>query len=295
MNTADKLNKLLETKQAIKQSIINKGVEITDTTPFADYPSKIDSIESGGGNGNSVYEAHWNLKTKDNVNYFRLFYGYTGTELDVSKLDTSNVTDMAQMFYKCNKLTSIDVSNWDTSNVTNMNNMFYDCYNLKTLDLSNWDTNNVTDMNNMFSNCNKLTSIDASNWNTSNVTNMQNMFYYCNSLHTLRLDNCDNATISKIINSTGFPTNAISGVTRIIYCEEAHAAGLKSPTNWRFSFESEEKPYKFTDNADITEVTGDTVTITSEHTDLSYMFSNCVNLMSVDASNWDTSCVTNMS
>ena len=45
MSTADKLNKLLETKQAIKQAIIDKGVDVSDNTVFAEYPAKINAIE----------------------------------------------------------------------------------------------------------------------------------------------------------------------------------------------------------------------------------------------------------
>lgn len=44
---ADKLNKLLSTKNAIKASIIAKGQTISDTDAFASYPAKIDAIETG--------------------------------------------------------------------------------------------------------------------------------------------------------------------------------------------------------------------------------------------------------
>ena len=47
--TADKLNKLIETKESIKTAITNKGVEISDTDTFSSYASKIDSISSGSG------------------------------------------------------------------------------------------------------------------------------------------------------------------------------------------------------------------------------------------------------
>lgn len=46
MSTADKLNKLLETKEAIKQAIIDKGGTVGDV--FADYPAAIQNIQSGG-------------------------------------------------------------------------------------------------------------------------------------------------------------------------------------------------------------------------------------------------------
>uniref|UniRef100_UPI00376FE7A9 BspA family leucine-rich repeat surface protein n=1 Tax=Enterococcus faecium TaxID=1352 RepID=UPI00376FE7A9 len=40
------------------------------------------------------------------------------TTMDLSNLDTSNVTNMESIFNSCSGLTSLDVSNWDTSNVT---------------------------------------------------------------------------------------------------------------------------------------------------------------------------------
>ena len=158
------------------------------------------------------------------------------TNLDLSNWDTSNVTSMNQMFMYCNSLTTLDVSDFNTSNVTDMNTMFGYCFNLTSLDLSNFDTSNVTDMGFMFFKCNNLTSLDLSNFDTSKVTSIVQMFFECNSLHTLRLDNCNTDTIRKIITSSGFPTNAIEGQVRTIYCKEENAAGLTPPTEWVFSF-----------------------------------------------------------
>ena len=47
--TADKLNYLISTKNAIKQAIIDKGVNVTDTDTFRSYATKIGEIQSGGG------------------------------------------------------------------------------------------------------------------------------------------------------------------------------------------------------------------------------------------------------
>lgn len=52
MSTVDKLNKVLETKQAIKEAIESKGQTVGDV--FADYPTAIQNIESGGGSGTFV-------------------------------------------------------------------------------------------------------------------------------------------------------------------------------------------------------------------------------------------------
>ena len=47
----DKLNKLAETKSAIKTAIINKGVAVSDSDTFASYADKIASISGSGGSG----------------------------------------------------------------------------------------------------------------------------------------------------------------------------------------------------------------------------------------------------
>ena len=109
----------------------------------------------------------------------------------LSKLDTSNVTDMRYMFADCVSLTSLDVTNFKTSNVTDMRGMFINCFNLTSLDVSKFDTRKVTNMENMFHGCKKLTSLDLSKFNTSNVTNMYSMFAYCTNLRTLDLSNFD--------------------------------------------------------------------------------------------------------
>ena len=194
--TAEKLNKLLTTKQAIKQAIVDKGVDIDDKTVFADYPSKITSIPMVGVD--PIYETLWNACTNNNTDYSYLFEGYNGTELDVSKFDTSNVQDMNNMFNTCYSLTSLDVSNWDTSNVKDMGFMFYYCSYLTQLNLSNFDTSNVTNMERMFCSCQLLTSLDTSNFDTNNVKNMSDMFANCYSLTSLDVSNWDTSNVTNM-------------------------------------------------------------------------------------------------
>ena len=52
---------------------------------------------------------------------------------------------MGEMFSYCESLISLpDISKWNTTNVTNMNHMFYFCNSLKSLpDISKWNTTNV--------------------------------------------------------------------------------------------------------------------------------------------------------
>lgn len=158
------------------------------------------------------------------------------TITEVITMVNESHTDLNQMFSGCTNLVSVNTEDWDTSNVTTMEEVFYHCYKLTSLDLSSFDTSNVTSIWNMFSYCTGLTTLDLSNFDISKVTWTGSIFYNCTSLHTLRLDNCSYDTINKIITSSDYPTNAIEGVTRTIYCKEANAAGLTAPTNWVFSY-----------------------------------------------------------
>ena len=61
-------------------------------------------------------------------------------------LNTSEVTNMSDMFLECADLTTLDLSHFNTSKVTNMSSMFYNCKRLKTVYVSSaWDTNAVTE------------------------------------------------------------------------------------------------------------------------------------------------------
>lgn len=67
-------------------------------------------------------------------------------------IDTSNVTNMSNMFYGCSYLTTVPQLN--TSNVINMSTMFGSCWDL--ISIPQLDTSNVTNMSYMFSGCSAL-------------------------------------------------------------------------------------------------------------------------------------------
>ncbi|MDD7185197.1 MAG: SpaA isopeptide-forming pilin-related protein, partial [Oscillospiraceae bacterium] len=133
------------------------------------------------------------------------------TEIDLSELNSSKVTNMRSMFYKCSGLTSLDLSNFNTSNVGSddvinssskkyegsMCQMFYGCSSLTSLDLSSFDTSNVKTMQSMFEGCFGLTSlILKSSFDTSNVTNMYRMFYNCYGLTSLDLSKFNTSNVT---------------------------------------------------------------------------------------------------
>ena len=138
-----------------------------------------------------------NLDTSNVTKMYGMFQGCASlTTLDLSNFNTSKVTMMYSMFRGCASLTTLDLSNFNTSNVISMENMFRTMSKLTLLDLSNFDTSKVTNMNYMFAECSKLTSLNLSNFNTSNVTNMQYMFANCSQLASLDLSSFNTTKVT---------------------------------------------------------------------------------------------------
>ena len=139
------------------------------------------------------------------------FYDTTAlNSVDLSKLKTSNVTNMHSMFYNSG-VSSLDLSTFDTSSVENMSNMFTSCQNLASVKgLSSWETSKVTDMSYMFLSCGALTfdsKTEVAGWDTSNVKNMSHMFCECSKLEA----DCTSWDVKKVTDRTNF-NNYAEGV-----------------------------------------------------------------------------------
>ena len=136
------------------------------------------------------------LNTSEVTDMSQMFCGcYDLNHLNVSNFDTGKVTDMQGMFCECMFLLDLDVSNFDTSNVTDMQGMFSNCEMLSNLNVSNFDTRKVTDMSGMFYESRTIKKLDLSSFDTSNVTDMGGMFYGCTSLDSLDISRFD---VSKV-------------------------------------------------------------------------------------------------
>ena len=118
--------------------------------------------------------------------------------LDLSHLNTIEVTHTNKMFYNCNSLKKIDLSNLNTKKVPHMNNMLFGCSFLKTVKLSSFTTENVIDMSGLFKNCSALEELNLSNFITSNVKDMSDMFNKCQSLTSLNLSNFDTKKVKNM-------------------------------------------------------------------------------------------------
>ncbi|MBP5606659.1 MAG: BspA family leucine-rich repeat surface protein [Lachnospiraceae bacterium] len=141
--------------------------------------------------------------------YNSLFKDCNAKELDLSKWDTSNVTDMSAMFERVEYLRKLDISSFDTAKVTTMKNMFVylgDEGWFGELDLRHFDVSNVTDMTDMFEFSN-ITGINIDSWKAPALNKMKGMFWCCftNEIFMRKFEIPDDCDISLLFqNNHGY-------------------------------------------------------------------------------------------
>ena len=257
MSIATKLAKLKTIKQDINSALEEKGQ--TPSNVFSTCANNIRAIETGGSGGNTLKTLLDATQSSAN-----LFINYKGTSVNdlISYNDTSNVTNMTNMFYNCSNLASIPQLN--TSNVTSMSNMFYNCSKLTSIlqldtrkvnsinylfdgcssliSIPQLDTSKVSNISYMFRNCYKLQTIDLTYFHSQYSSNAQNFAYNCYSLTKLIIRNMDdyipflysnsftncyhfNGTTNATYNPDGLKDGRI-------YVPDNKVDSLKKETNW---------------------------------------------------------------
>ena len=197
--------------------------------------------------------------------------------LDASKIDTSKVVDMNNMFTGASNLTTLDVSKWDTSRVEYMSDMFSEASSLTSLDVSKWDTSKVKYMPSMFNRASSLTTLDVSKWDTSKVFNMSYMFRGASNLTTLDVSKWDT---SKVV----YMNNMFS---------EASSLTSLDVSKWNTS-KVESMSEMFSGASSLTSLDVSKWN-TSKVESMSDMFGGASSLTTLDVSKWDTSKVVYMS
>jgi surface protein len=197
------------------------------------------------------------------------FYCQNITSLDVSELDTSNVTTMEGMFRYCEKLTSLDLSNFNTSKVTSMTQMFYYCAKITSLDLSSFNTSNVTTMTNMFTRSG-VKSVNLSSFNLGKVTDMAGLFDNT-PLQSIDLSNLDFSHVNSLKNLF-YNCYYLTRVTL------SSLNALNATNIAQCFYNCRNLAYLNTSKI-----------IVKKADDISYMFSGCSSLSTIDTSGFDTS------
>jgi len=190
-------------------------------------------------------------------------------------VDTSKVTDMANMFYYCSGLTSLDLSSFNTANVENMYNMFSQCSGLTSLNVASFNTSNVTNMCCMFNRCLNLTELNVSNFNTGNATNMAAMFSYCEKLTSLDVSNFDTSNVTTMDSMF----SVLRGLTEL----DLSSFNTSKVTNMSAMFEHSYNIITIYVGSDWST---DSVTLSSN------MFNNCTSLVGYDSTKTDATYAT---
>ena len=275
--------------EVLRNQIESITIEKNNIVPSdAKYSKDISSKQDGSvmlwytdKDNNSLYEisiGSENGSVEANTNGSGMFaYLDNVSSLDLSGLDTSNMTSMTHMFYNssklvnidlsefktskllyfnnmfngCSSLVNLDLSSFDTSKISNFSNLFKDCTSLKKINLSSFDTHSATIFAFTFMNCQSLENLNLSNFNTSKVTTMSGMFYNCSSLTSLDLSNFNTTNVTSM------------GSGMFYNCNKLTSLDLSN-----FN--------------------------TSKVTDMSDMFNSCSSLININLSNFNTINLTNM-
>ena len=302
--------------EVLRNQIESITIEKNNIVPNdAKYSKDISSKQDGSvmlwytdKDNNSLYEVSIgseNGSLEANTNGSGMFAYLDNVDtLDLTGLDTSNMTSMSYMFYNsnslksvnlsnfntskllyannmfngCTSLESLDLSNFNTSKVTNFSNMFRDCQKMKEINLSNFDTSSATTFANLFHNCSSLTTLDLSSFNTNKVTYMGSMFYNCSSLTSLDLSNFNT---SNVINM---------GYGMFYNCKSLKELDLSNfDTKKAIDFSDMFNGCSSLENIELSSFD------TTNATNMANMFYNCKSLKQLDLSSFNTSKVTNMS
>lgn len=169
----------------------------------------------------------------DRTTFMRSMFASTGFRIiDLSRYDTSNVTDFSGIFQGTSKLQKIigtfdaslavDMSNlfngsaivdfyglniadWDTSKVKKMSSMFQSTSITNFDFLKGWNTSVLTDLNSTFSRNTKVKTIPLDKWDVTSATTMYGMFWNASSLKKLNFSKWNTPNVKNfyaMLNST---------------------------------------------------------------------------------------------
>ncbi len=264
-------------------------------------------------------ESFANCTTITSTKYW--FAGITNltTLTGLDNLKTENVTDMSYMFSGCSSLTNLDLSSFTTSSVTDMQFMFSQCSGLETIYVGNgWSLESISSQQygaEMFAGCTALVGgagtiydpdhvnvdyahIDGGSSNPGYLSGSGQAVPYAvlsdnNTLLTFYYD--DQKAIRGGMSVGPFTLDLSNetvnsgwdeqreNIEKVVFDESfANCTTITSTYCWFYSFTK------------LTTITGLVNLKTDNVTDMSYMFSNCSSLTSLDVSNFNTSNVTDM-
>ena len=112
-------------------------------------------------------------------------------EVDVSRIDSSNVESFYRTFYACSSLAEVDAPNLVGTKAETVCRMFSGCTSLVKANVPSLVQAACTDASRFMENCTSLESFDVSGWDTSSVEDISCAWSDCESLTALDLSGLD--------------------------------------------------------------------------------------------------------
>ena len=256
---------------------------------------------TGDSDKNKVYaKGNWNLALARSKKL---------EKVDLSHLDTSEITSAQWMLGDDTALTEANVANWSFNNNANLAGLFGGStgdYNLQSVDMSNMDLSKVSCLNQIFQNDKSLTSVDFRNTKFADKATTAWMFSgtdtskiniqlsgaknipkdvfgtFKNAAKTQKVDKIDlsNASLSSEVTGSGL-LSGLSDVKQI------------DVTNFDISHVTD-MTNMFSGDTNLTEITGLSTWNVENVTSMNSMFAGDTALTNLDLSNWKPLYVTNM-
>lgn len=208
---AEQLTSLANTKTAIKQAIIDKGVSVADTDPFSAYPAKIGEISGGapatkfgasidtiigdvvdGVLQKSTAPTALNFAGVREIGNEALpryaFFGCKGiTSVDLSSVHNVGDGGLYYAFGECTGITSVYLSSLQSVDSDGLYGAFRECTGITSVDLSSLQTVGDNGLSYAFFGCTGITSVDLSSLQIVGRYGLHSVFNYCSSLASVDL------------------------------------------------------------------------------------------------------------
>ena len=298
---------------------------LNNLVSIATLPTILSGTSAEGMFGYTVYSAELDLSMWNMVNVTNMSYMFDGSAItsvgDLSSWNVANVTNMSYMFQSYTGTSVGDLSSWNVANVTNMDSMFSNA-GITTIGnvRDNWSITNVVASNGYgnFARGSPLSGNSIPNWHfgrtitsgtfeflfDSTDSNYANQVVdnlpIINSLEiftaltpTLSTSGSSTTVSVSFSNYTVSSNNGLSFANVLSYFNDARISNIQITnfgsillSNSGNQFHNLNYLTSVTTSSSPTILTGTTVT---------NMFNSCIQLTTLDLSNWDTSGITDMS
>lgn len=250
--TVDKLNKLLETKAAIKNALVEKGVEVSATDTFASYAEKIGGLSVGEGSrfGATLDSLIGSIDSNGNLTRSTAEISFIGTGITTVEsyvllgkfaksegLKSFSMPDLTQattysFAEVCRNSTNLMSASFPAMTSTGggmcpFYYAFYSCTALESIDFSSLKTVVAQEsFRNAFSYCSGLKSVSfPSLTSVAGSLSMYESFSRCTSLETVDLSSLQTITSDSFYNTfnycsslTSVNLNSLESVTKQNAC-----------------------------------------------------------------------------